>query len=235
MRGEAPFDGGRFPPLPWGGRAVTPADIDRIADWIDAGCPGETTSMPVELSPGDSAPTVAVRVSEIAEFPVAADGYSPASGAGEPRRRMNIDCMSEPQLDRLRRGFRRLYELNKWPEDRRSYNNQALVHQNHCQHGWERFLPWHRAYLYEFEQNLQDFEPGLMLPYWDFTMPEYRPEQPDKGRIIPKSMQAYLTEEAAERLAAALDPAPSADQKKAILIGFKLRISQTRNILFGGC
>jgi tyrosinase len=136
LRGEAPFDGGRFPPLPWGGRAVTPADIDRIADWIDAGCPGETTSMPVELSPGDSAPTVAVRVSEIAEFPVAADGYSPASGAGEPRRRMNIDCMSEPQLDRLRRGFRRLYDLNKWPEDRRSYNNQALVHQNHCQHGW---------------------------------------------------------------------------------------------------
>ena len=50
-------------------------------------------------------------------------------------------------------------------EDRRNFNNQALIHQNHCQHGWERFLPWHRAYLYEFEQNLQDFEPGLMLPY----------------------------------------------------------------------
>jgi tyrosinase len=232
LRGEAPFDGGRFPPLPWGGRAVTPADIDRIADWIDAGCPGETTSMPVELSPGDSAPTVAVRVSEIAEFPVAADGYSPASGAGEPRRRMNIDCMSDPQLDRLRRGFRQLYDLNKWPEDRRSYNNQALVHQNHCQHGWERFLPWHRAYLYEFEQNLQDFEPGLMLPYWDFTMPEYRPEQPDKGRIIPKSMQAYLTEEAAERLAAALDPAPSADQKKAILALARDRVCFTSQHTF---
>jgi hypothetical protein len=66
--------------------------------------------MPVELSPGDPVPTAAVRVSEIAEFPVAADGYSPASGAGEPRRRMNIDCMSEPQLNRLRRGFRQLYD-----------------------------------------------------------------------------------------------------------------------------
>src|SRR5580698_2907689 len=51
LRGEAPFDGGRFPRIPWGGSAVTPFDIDCIADWIDAGCPGETTSVAVPLSP----------------------------------------------------------------------------------------------------------------------------------------------------------------------------------------
>jgi tyrosinase len=215
LRGEAPFDGGRFPPLPWGGSTVTPADIDRIADWIDAGCPDETTSVAVALSPDDGAPHPPVRVSEIAEFSVADEGYAP--GPGEPRRRMNIDCMGPKQHERLRRGFRRLYDLNRWPEDRRSYNNQALIHQNHCQHGWERFLPWHRAYLYEFEQNLQDFEPGLMLPYWDFTMPEYKPDDPADGQVIPNALKAYLTEEAAETLVAALDPAPTADQKKAIL------------------
>jgi len=214
LRGEAPFDGRRFPRLPWGGSAVAPADIDRIADWIDAGCPGETTSMPVELSPGDSEARTAVSVGDIAEFPVD-DDYWPAEG--EPRRRLNIDCMSDKQQERLRRGFRRLYELNKWPEDRRSYNNQALIHQNHCQHGWERFLPWHRAYLYEFEQNLQDFEPGLMMPYWDFTMPRYKPEQPDKGAIVPDAMKAYLTEEQADLLVTELDPAPTAEQKRAIL------------------
>ncbi|MGY4157852.1 tyrosinase [Bradyrhizobium sp. USDA 4461] len=215
LRGEAPFDGDRFPR--YRGRTVSPSDIDHIAEWIDAGCPDETTSVPVALSPGEPAPPVRVRTSQIAEFAVAADGYSPTSQVGEPGRRMNIDCMGEAQLDRLRRGFRQLYALNRWPEDRRSYNNQALIHQNHCQHGWERFLPWHRAYLYEFEQNLQGFEPGLMLPYWDFTMPEYRPEEPDKGCIIPKSMKAYLTKEAAVTLLAVLDPAPTADQKKAVL------------------
>jgi tyrosinase len=215
LRGEAPFDGNRFPRLPWGGSTVTPADIARIADWIDAGCPDETTNVAVPLSPGDSTPQPPVRVSEIAEFAVADDGY--VAGPGEPRRRMNIDCMGDKQQERLRRGFRRLYELNRWPEDRRSYNNQALVHQNHCQHGWERFLPWHRAYLYEFEQNLQDFEPGLMLPYWDFTMPEYKPEDPTDGQIIPNALKAYLTGQAAETLVKALDPAPTADQKKAIL------------------
>jgi tyrosinase len=77
---------------------------------------------------------------------------------------MNIDCMDEDQIAALRFAFRRLYELNKWPEDRRSYNNPALIHQNHCQHGWERFLPWHRIYLYEVEQALQDVAPDVTLP-----------------------------------------------------------------------
>ncbi|MBR0848161.1 tyrosinase family protein [Bradyrhizobium diazoefficiens] len=232
LRGEAPFDGSRFPALPWGGKQVPPADIEIIADWIDAGCPDDATSFAVDLAPGKGAKTVTVKVSEIAEFAEAADGCPPAAGVGEPRRRMNIDCMSEPQHERLRRGFRKLYELNRWPEDRRSYNNQALIHQNHCQHGWERFLPWHRAYLYEFEQNLQDFEPGLMLPYWDFTMPEYHPEDPENGRIIPNSLKAYLTEEAAEQLVTALDPAPTAAQKKAILTLARERVTFTSQNAF---
>ena len=59
---------------------------------------------------------------------------------GEPRQRANLDCLSEAQIERLRGAFRHLYDLNAWPEDRRSYNNKALIHQNHCQHGWERFL-----------------------------------------------------------------------------------------------
>lgn len=76
---------------------------------------------------------------------------------------MNLDYMSEDQIATLRLAFRRLYELNKWQEDRRSYNNLALIHQNHCQHGWERFLPWHRIYLYEFEQALQDVCPDVTI------------------------------------------------------------------------
>lgn len=218
LRGEAPFDGRQFPPLPWGGTQVAAADIDRISAWIDAGCPTDPKGVELSIAIEAVETRSPVATREIAEFSLAdeTDAWADAYPS-EPRRRMNIDCMSERQVERLRRGFRRLYDLNKWPEDRRSYNNQALVHQNHCQHGWEWFLPWHRAYLYEFEQNLQDFEPGLMLPYWDFTMPAYRPDEPDKGCIIPPALQAFLTEEAAQRLVAELDPAPDADQKTAIL------------------
>ena len=41
LRGEAPFDGGRLPPLPWGGSRVADPDIDFIAEWIDDGCPSD--------------------------------------------------------------------------------------------------------------------------------------------------------------------------------------------------
>ena len=35
--------------------------------------------------------------------------------------------------------------------DGRSWNKQALIHNNHCTHGNWWFLPWHRAYLFYFE------------------------------------------------------------------------------------
>jgi len=31
------------------------------------------------------------------------------------------------------------------------------------------------------------------MPYWDWTMPQYRPEKPEKGWIIPQSFKAFLT------------------------------------------
>ena len=77
----------------------------------------------------------------------------------------------------------------------RSYNNLALIHQNHCQHGWERFLPWHRVYLYEFEQALQDFCPDVTMPWWDFPASRYKPEDPRNGAILPDAFKGFLTED----------------------------------------
>jgi tyrosinase len=216
LRGEPPFDGDRFPPLPWGGKRVGEADIAFIADWIDDGCPGdEDLSARLEIQ---SRSVDRVRLEEVAEFEAFAAGARRyAYREGEPRQRANLDCLTEAQVDQLRLAFRTIYDLDDHEEDRRNYNNQALVHQNHCQHGWERFLPWHRAYLYEFEQNLQDFVPDVMLPYWDWTMPQYRPHQPDKGLIIPKAFQAFLSEKAAEDLIAALKPKPTPAQAAKFL------------------
>jgi tyrosinase len=216
LKGEAPFDGGRFPPLPWGGKRVAEADIQFIADWIDAGCPDDEQPTAAETIPlrleAEGATHILVR--DNAEFGLAPAGAWRPTRPGELKQRVNLDCLGEPELDQLREAFRHLYSLNDWPEDRRSYNNQALIHQNHCQHGWERFLTWHRAYLYEFEQNIQDFYPNLALPYWDWTMPQYRPEQPEKGWIIPKSFQAFLTVEAVEALLPKLTPKATSEQEK---------------------
>src|SRR6185369_16093038 len=196
LRGQPPFDGSRFPRLPWGGQPVADDDIRFISEWIDDGLPpadGEIASFTAE---GEMSATT-IEMVETTEAAVThaavTSGDEYAYEHGEVRQRMNLDCLSEVQIDKLRFAFHELYALNKWPEDRRSYNNMALIHQNHCQHGWERFLPWHRIYLYEFEQALQDRCPDVSLPYWDWIMPQYCPRHPEKGWMIPRSYQAFLT------------------------------------------
>lgn len=180
LRGEPPFDGSRFPRLPWGGRPLAAADIDTIAEWINDGCPRSDAQL------------AAIEVT--GQFSVAQETVNEyLFSRGELKQRMNVDCMTDTQRDKLRYAMRELYELNKWVEDRRNYNSLALIHQNHCQHGWERFLPWHRIYLYEFEQALQDHCPDVTMPYWDPTMARYRPENPEHGDIIPEAFQAFLT------------------------------------------
>jgi tyrosinase len=213
MYGAAPFDGSRFPPLPWGGKRVANGDIAFIADWIDDGCPASDRMTNIDATAGAQSTESRVSVKDIAEFEPCVEGVNGhAAREGAPRQRIDLDCMDDAQIDLLRRAFRRAYDLNDWPEDRRSYNNQALIHQNHCQHGWERFLPWHRAYIYEFEQNLQDFHPSVMLPYWDFTSSLYRPDKPECGCIIPAAFKAFLTLPAVEVLAGELDPRPTPAQ-----------------------
>jgi hypothetical protein len=32
--------------------------------------------------------------------------------------------------------------------------------------GVQRFLPWHRVYLFKLEQMLQVFDPEIFIPYW---------------------------------------------------------------------
>jgi tyrosinase len=212
LRGESPFDNVQYPRLPWGKAPLTPEFIVQIEDWLREGAPENETPEQAAIVTIDD-----WTVREQARLRVEPAAYSDAQAAfseyqgssneyryarGELRQRMNLDCMSEAQLERLRYAFSELYALNDWPDDARNYNNIALIHQNHCQHGWERFLPWHRIYLYELEQILQDICPDVTLPYWDFTMPQYVPEQPDKGEIIPPSFKAFLRKESLPFLAA---------------------------------
>jgi tyrosinase len=36
-------------------------------------------------------------------------------------------------------------------------------------HGQPAFLPWHRQFLYQFEQALQTIDSSVTVPYWDWT------------------------------------------------------------------
>jgi tyrosinase len=64
------------------------------------------------------------------------------------------------QSIRDNRGFAALAGVHGWPQYR-------------CQHSTETtqarlFLPWHRAYLYEFELSLQEQDAEARLPWWDW-------------------------------------------------------------------
>ena len=59
-----------------------------------------------------------------------------------------------------------------------NYGNLAEIHTNptHRMHGggadpvgYQRFLPWHRAYLIVFERELRGINPALSIPYWDWN------------------------------------------------------------------
>src|SRR5678809_54835 len=42
----------------------------------------------------------------------------------------------------------------------------------HMQHTNARLLPWHRVFLYLFEEALHNYHPDVCVPYWDWTKPQ---------------------------------------------------------------
>lgn len=211
LKGEFPFDAdsfdtdgiknGHFPRLPWGGKQVSKRDIKFISDWIDHGCP-ENSPLPAywKSSSKDTPYEINLQLTDIYKLKL--------------KQRKNLKNLSEEEIYRLRCATYELKKLNKWPRDRRSLYSWGKLHGNVCEHGWEQFLTWHRMFLYEFEQTLQDFDPTVTLPYWDWTDPEYLqgriPENPKDypkeypkkpiSSIIPEPYRCWINEEAIENL-----------------------------------
>ena len=227
LKGEPPYDGKPFARLPWGGREVKLEDILFIQDWIDDGCPPEEELTTISLTSDIEVTSKSIEVSENVFIYKAGDAFSDQSS--NKRIRMNLDCLPPDQVEIFRQGVREMYHLNKFPADWRNYNSIALIHQNHCQHAWERFLPWHRVYLYEFERALSDvINLPFGIPYWDWTMPQYKDGDLKKGSdVIPPSFKAFLTKKSIETLGkeTKLDP----DQLHALskLIGLHFTSQQT--------
>lgn len=105
------------------------------------------------------------------------------------------DCrdLTPDEIDKYREAFRRLQALEPHPSplpgpiearllNPRSNTYWALIHTHTCPHGNWWFLPWHRAYLYYFEQALReavaDYRPDvpLAIPYWNWTEQRTIPE-----------------------------------------------------------
>ncbi len=95
---------------------------------------------------------------------------------GRLRYRKSIERLTARQLAHVRQAFAAVAPI----DDERGYQHHAGIHgvplPSYCQHGRPGqgaplFLPWHRAYLYFFELALQERQPGVSMPWWDWTSP----------------------------------------------------------------
>lgn len=202
LKGEYPFDGSIFPALLWDAeRAATTEEIELIARWIDRGCPASE-----EAEKAASGPRIRLLT---AEKQALACGDKKHSVSGKCTNvdkqqvqglhvRKEVSTLTETELSRLRNALQCMYQFNAFWQDERSFDHWARIHTNSCQHGWEQFLPWHRLYLYFFEQTLQDYDPNITLPYWSWTdyadanATSFSNTEPDLG-IIPEAYRCWLS------------------------------------------
>jgi tyrosinase len=87
------------------------------------------------------------------------------------RHRRDARKLTAGQLTDLRSAIHEAQQISA--SDDRSYQSWAGIHglplPVYCKHSSNLFLPWHRAYLYFFEKELQDRVAGVTLPWWDWT------------------------------------------------------------------
>jgi tyrosinase len=82
--------------------------------------------------------------------------------------RVSVDTLSDASLALLRQGYAAMQAIS----DNRGFNAISGIHGIpgfYCHRDDRLFLPWHRAYLYYFEQYLQDRAAGATIPWWDWT------------------------------------------------------------------
>ena len=214
LRAQYPFDGTIFPPLLWhAARKVTESEIALIADWIDDGCPAEDVQADSQEENASQGQAISVTTDEICalscgDLAHSVSGHCTNQDAGERRAlhiRKEVSTLMPEELGRLREALSCMYQYNGYWLDERSFDYWARIHTDSCQHGWEQFLPWHRLYLYFFEQTLQDYDPLITLPYWSWTdyadanRDTFQTEQADLG-VIPEAYRCWLDESAVEHL-----------------------------------
>jgi tyrosinase len=100
--------------------------------------------------------------------------------ANEIRLRQGVQNLDVAGVTAFREAYRQMMAIT----DNRGFGAFAGLHGTPggwCWHGHRNpahfpgrdmllFLPWHRAYLYNFEMAMRDRVPGVTLPWWDWTL-----------------------------------------------------------------
>jgi tyrosinase len=135
----------------------TDEQIQTFYNWMAKGMPYQ------ENSPGPSPTPAAPLPLPICSFP--------------PRLRKEVSSVSDEEWSQLIVAFEGI--MKKPSCDVQSFYALADRHRLYCVHHANHFLPWHRFYVYEFENALRSV-PGcenVTLPYWDFGNKDSIPDR----------------------------------------------------------
>lgn len=139
---------------------------------------------------------MALRNAAAAIAAAAAQPFVPRLGhaAGPVRKRKNIEKMGE-ELNAYKHAIKIVRDRGKAnPNDPKGYEFWAALHDlfdesihSGCAHFSEKFFPWHRRYLADFEAVLQQSDPpvtaNVTIPYWDWTV------RPIQGTHFPSAFE----------------------------------------------
>lgn len=225
LKGEPPFDGSQFPRLLWGGTLVSLPDIAFIEQWIDDGCPQHDAVLQSESTTLFS--TLMARANGREVHPLSSAPVNEShNDMGKPKVRKNVEFLTDDELARLRNAIAQMKSLDNFEQDDRSFGYWARIHANQCQHSWEQFVTWHRAYLYFFEQRLQDIDPTVTVPYWDWPGNREDVEASitamgsdvalDNG-VVPEAFRCWIDKDGINNLASSGVPAAVLDKLRTVL------------------
>ena len=84
------------------------------------------------------------------------------------RKDINSLANDDPILEAYRKAVDQMKALPS--SDKRNWPRQADIHRDFCPHGNWLFLPWHRAYLWYFEEICRELSgmEAFALPYWNW-------------------------------------------------------------------
>lgn len=80
------------------------------------------------------------------------------------RVRKDAEQLTDAERDRFLMALAKLNDQGRGPYQ--TYRDSHMAMTLDEAHGFDGFLPWHRAYLLDFERELQRINPSVALPYW---------------------------------------------------------------------
>lgn len=93
------------------------------------------------------------------------------------RIRKNVEALAPEERNRFLHALDELNSDGKGPYQ--SFCDSHMDGTLSEAHGYDGFLPWHRAFLLDLERLLQQIDPSVALPYWRFNEPAPKLFSPD--------------------------------------------------------